>query len=84
MGGALVALAIAVTLLGFWLLTPSPAEMNRLRDKRATLQANIDDLAARGVRADFKKCGAQSEHLCVRVHLTPGTLYASGNPRIGV
>ena len=66
-GAALVIAAVAVTLAGFWVLTPGREEMNQLRAERQQLQAGVDALAARGGRADVKTCGAQNEHLCVRV-----------------
>ena len=71
-GGALVLLVVAMTLGGFWLLTPSRQEMIDLRAERAQLQAVVDGLATRGGRADLKTCGAQNEHLCVRVNARLG------------
>ena len=66
-GGAIVIAAVAVTLAGFWVLTPGREEMHALRAERQQLQAGVDALAARGGRADLKTCGPQNEHLCVRV-----------------
>ncbi|MBS0366320.1 MAG: hypothetical protein JSR67_10920 [Proteobacteria bacterium] len=63
----LTALALLITLGGFWLLTPSREEMKQLRAERAQLQGEIDLLESRGGRADFKPCGAGNKHLCVRV-----------------
>lgn len=40
--------------------------MNALRAERQQ-QGTIDELAARGGKADLKTCGTQNEHLCVRV-----------------
>ena len=65
--GVIVIAAVAVTLAGFWALTPGREEMNALRAQRQQLQGSVDALAARGGRADLKTCGAQNEHLCVRV-----------------
>ena len=67
MGGALALLAAAITMGGFWLLTPSREELSRLREERDQLQGTIDLLASRGGRAQISKCGNSSEHLCVRV-----------------
>ena len=66
-GAGLAALAVVITLGGFWVLTPSRDELSRLRAERDQLQASIDLLASRGGRAQLSKCGASSEHLCVRV-----------------
>lgn len=66
-GTGLSALVVLVTLGGFWLFTPSPAEMTRLRAEREQLQDSIDLLARRGGRAELKNCGTSNEHLCVRV-----------------
>ena len=63
-GGALMLLVTALTLGGFWLLTPSRQEMIALRAERAQLQAAVDLFASRGGRADLRPCDA---HLCVRV-----------------
>jgi len=71
-------LVVLITLGGFWVFTPSPAEMSRLRAEREQLQASIDQLASRGGRADLKKCGAGNEHLCVRVDAALGRF---GNER---
>ena len=67
--GALVLLVMALTLGGFWLLTPARAEMIALRAERAQLQAAIDLFASRGGRADLRPC---DEHLCVRVDTGKG------------
>ena len=65
-GGALVLLVVALTLGGFWLLTPSRQEMIAFRAERAKLKAAVDALVSRGGRADLKTCGARGEHLCAR------------------
>jgi hypothetical protein len=67
LGAGLSVLVVLVTLGGFWLFTPSATEMSRLRAEEQQLQASIDLLASHGGRAELKKCGASSEHLCVRV-----------------
>ena len=46
--------------------------MTRLRAERDQLQAAVDRLAERGGRAQFLKCGANNERLCVRVEPTLG------------
>ena len=67
MGGGLALLAVAITLGGFWVLTPSRTEMIRLRAEREELQAAVDMLASHAGRADLRKCGDGNAHLCVRV-----------------
>jgi hypothetical protein len=71
-GAGLSALVVLVTLFGFWLSTPSAAELTRLRAERDELQGAVDRLAERGGRAPIMKCGAGDEHLCVRVDPTLG------------
>jgi len=67
LGAGLSVLVVLITLGGFWLFTPSPGEMNRLRAEEQQLQASIDLLASHGGRADLRKCGDGNAHLCVRV-----------------
>jgi hypothetical protein len=60
-------LVVVITFGGFWLFTPSPDEMSRLRTEQQQLQTSIDLLASRGGRAYLRRCGAANDHLCVRV-----------------
>jgi hypothetical protein len=66
-GAGLALLVVVITLGGFWLFTPSVAEMSWLRKEQEQLQASIDLLASHGGRADLRKCGDGNAHLCVRV-----------------
>ena len=68
----LAVLAVATMLL--WVL-PAPGEITRLRAEKATLEAAVTDLSARGGRIQLRNCGAtgQKTRLCARVDPSAGT-----------
>ena len=69
---ALVAVLAVATML-IWVF-PSPAEMSRIRTEKATLEATVADLAARGGKIQFLQCGNadQKKRLCARVDTAAG------------
>ena len=74
-GGAVVLIAVvAVAVMLLWAL-PAPGEITRLRAEKATLEAAVTDLSARGGRIQLRNCGAtgQKTRLCARVDPSAGT-----------
>jgi hypothetical protein len=59
--------AVLLAFLASWLYLPSSAEMSRLRAEERQLQVSIDQFGSRGGRSQLVPCGANKEHLCVRV-----------------